>query len=126
MSRTAKHDPSDQTVVSELPTKTVIKRRPKSTLYNPVRPSLVYAGISQRPPFPQRLALINSQGIIVAVNNEWIALAQETGASLNRVGPGANYFAVCRKAAASGADSSARALSGIHAVLAQLAPSFAM
>ena len=106
--------------------KTVIKGPPKSTLYSSISSSLVYGQTSHPvPAVPHRLALINSQGTIVAVNKEWIALAQETGASLDRIGPGANYFEVCRKAATSGGDSD-RALDGIHAVLTQRAPSFAM
>ena len=106
--------------------KTAIKGPPKSTLYSSISSSLVYGQTSHpAPAVPHRLALINSQGTIVAVNKEWIALAQETGASLDRIGPGANYFEVCRKAATSGGDSD-RALAGIHAVLTQRAPSFAM
>ncbi len=103
--------------------KTLTKRRPKSTSY-PRSLSLIYAGTSQpAPAVPHRLALIDSQGTIVAVNKDWIALAQKTGASLNRVGPGANYFEVCRKAADADAH---RALNGIRAVLTQRARSFAM
>jgi len=106
--------------------KTVIKVPPKSPLYSSISPSVADGRTSDpAPAVPHRLALINSQGTIVAVNEEWIALARETGASLDRVGPGANYFEVCRKAATSCGDS-ARALAGIRAVLTQRAPFFAM
>ncbi len=106
--------------------KTLMKRRPKLALRNQVSSPLGYAVLPQpAPPLSQRLALIDSQGTIVAVNKEWIALALAMGAPLNRVGPGANYFEVCRKATDCGADSH-RALNGIHSVLTQRAPSFAM
>jgi len=106
--------------------KTLMKRRPKLTPHNTVASPLGYA-VAPQPasPVPHRLALIDSQGTIVAVNKDWIALAQKTGAALNRVGPGANYLEVCRRAADSGADSQ-RALNGIHSVLTERAPSFAM
>lgn len=90
----------------------------------PARPHS--AGTSQSASaVPHRLALIDSQGTIVAVNKEWIDLARQTGTALNRVGPGANYFEVCRRATDSSSESH-RALNGIHAVLTQRAPSFGM
>jgi signal transduction histidine kinase len=106
--------------------KTLMKRRPKLTPHNVVSSPSGYEEIPQpAPAVPDRLALIDSQGTIVAVNNDWIALARETGTALNRVGPGTNYFEVCRKATDSGGDSH-RALNGIRVVLTQRAPSFAM
>jgi len=106
--------------------KTLTKKRPKLASYTPPSSSLIHVGTSQSAAaVPHRLALIDSQGTIVAVNKEWIALARETGASLNRVGPGVNYFEVCRRGAASDTDSD-RALNGIHAVLTQQARFFAM
>jgi signal transduction histidine kinase len=71
------------------------------------------------------LALIDSEGDIVAVNKDWMALAEETGTTLNRVGPGTNYLEVCRRAGALSADSLA-AMRGINAVLKQRVPSFCM
>jgi signal transduction histidine kinase len=106
--------------------KTLTKRRPKLTRCAPVPSPLDYLGTPESTSaVPHRLALIDAQGTIVAVNKEWTALAQKMGASLNRVGPGANYFEVCRRATDSSADSH-RALNGIHSVLTQRAPSFAM
>src|SRR5215471_15703084 len=72
-----------------------------------------------------RTALIDSAGTILAVNTDWMVLAQESGADLNRVGPGANYLAVCRHAGNSSVDSR-KALAGIHAVLKGKTESFAM
>jgi len=75
--------------------------------------------------FPQRIALIDEQGVIVAVNKDWIALAKETGAAWNRVGPGANYFDVCRQNSGT-CPTSRKALSGIREVLEERAPFFGM
>jgi signal transduction histidine kinase len=74
---------------------------------------------------PHRLALIDSRGNIVSVNDHWIRLAEQAGAALNRIGPGANYLEVCRKAGATSADSR-KALRGIRGVLKQKTPSFEM
>jgi signal transduction histidine kinase len=73
---------------------------------------------------PRRIALIDSQGNIVAVNKDWMLLAEKTGAALDRVGPGANYLEVCREAY--GSSSASQALNGIHAVLKNKTSSFAM
>jgi signal transduction histidine kinase len=77
------------------------------------------------PNVPYRLALIDSQGNIVAVNKDWMALAEESGAELTRVGPGTNYLEVCRHAGTLCADSR-KALAGIQAVLKQRSSCFAM
>src|SRR5437762_10219863 len=105
--------------------KTLTKTRPKLIEHDRICTAARYGETSDPAPFRQRLALIDFEGNIVAVNKDWMALAHETGAALNRVGPGANYLEVCRRAADSGADSQ-RALNGIHSVLTQRAPSFAM
>jgi signal transduction histidine kinase len=72
-----------------------------------------------------RIALIDSDGNIVSVNNNWTALAERFGASLNRVGPGANYLEVCRRAGGSSADAR-EALGGIRSVLKGKLQSFTM
>ena len=72
-----------------------------------------------------RVAIIDSHGVIIAVNDAWTAFAEEAGAGTSRVGPGANYFEVCRRA--SGSHVEAReALSGIQSVLKGRIPSFTM
>src|ERR1051326_907884 len=106
--------------------KTLTKRDPKAKDQHELTPAFLprarsCLGFS----VPFRLALIDSQGKIVAVNEEWIALSEKTGASLNRVGPGANYLEVCRRARQSSADST-RALRGINSVLEERASSFSM
>jgi signal transduction histidine kinase len=69
----------------------------------------------------RRIALINEQGNIVAVNKEWVDLADETGAALKSVGPGVNYLDICRQASGS---TSRKALNGIQEVLKKGSPSF--
>jgi signal transduction histidine kinase len=71
------------------------------------------------------MALVDSRGKIVAVNNDWMDLAEETGAKLAQIGPGASYFEVCRKADRSCVEPR-KALAGITEVLKEKTPSFAM
>jgi signal transduction histidine kinase len=75
------------------------------------------------PPTP--IALIDSRGLIVAVNQDWTALAEETGAVLPRVRPGMNYLDVFRRASSSTA-ASRKALFGIQEVLRGKILSFSM
>ncbi len=106
--------------------KTLTKRNSKANDRHELTPPALYQerfNLAFSTPF--RLALIDSQGDIVAVNEDWMALAETTGTSLNRVGPGANYLEVCRRARASSADSIA-ALRGINAVLKKRIPAFSM
>jgi len=63
-----------------------------------------------------RIALIDSDGNIVGVNDKWLALAERAGVALHRIGPGTNYLDVCRRASSSCTDAQ-EALSGIEAVL---------
>jgi signal transduction histidine kinase len=80
---------------------------------------------NSRPTVTRRIALIDAQGNIVAVNQDWMTFAEVTGAPLGRVGPGVNYLEVCRHAEGSSADSR-KALVGISDVLKQKTSSFAM
>jgi signal transduction histidine kinase len=105
--------------------KTLIKA-PQKRIHNDNRFPVSYAELYDSSSCVNpRMALIDSAGTIVAVNTDWIALARETGADLNRVGPGANYLAVCRQASSS-SDASRKALAGIDAVLKRKTASFAM
>jgi signal transduction histidine kinase len=75
--------------------------------------------------FSRRIALIDAEGNIVAVNKDWIDLAEDTGTPLSCVGPGVNYLEVCRQA--NGSIAAARkARTGIQAVLKRRTSSFAM
>lgn len=65
-----------------------------------------------------QVALLNQQGVIIAVNEAWTRYALENGASsLERVGIGVNYLDVCRQAAGAHTAGAVEALAGIEAVL---------
>jgi signal transduction histidine kinase len=90
-----------------------------------IAPPIVTRELVTQVPAAGRIALINSDGNIVAVNQNWMALAEETGTALDHVGPGMNYLEVCCQA--SGSSSDAReALSGIRGVLEEKIQSFNM
>jgi len=72
---------------------------------------------------PHRIALIDSKGKIVAVNQGWKTFAEKAGVSLKRVGPGVNYLDICRQARGA---ASRKALAGILAVLNGKASTFVM
>lgn len=67
---------------------------------------------------PVRLVVLDANGTIVAVNDAWLQFAREQGLQdLSRVGVGANYLAVCQRAAAAGDELAAQALEGLQSVL---------
>ena len=104
--------------------KTVIKERQRRIRYD-YRPFFHNADAGDTDSAtPSRTALIDSDGNIVAVNNDWMALSKEAGAAWNRVGPGVNYLEVCRQAGVCA--TSRKALAGIEEVLKGKIPSFAM
>ncbi len=72
---------------------------------------------------PCRVALIDAKGKIVAVDEDWISLAKETGTPLKHIGPGANYLDVCRDGSSS---ASRNALHGINEILEGKSPAFVM
>src|SRR5262245_57953192 len=63
-----------------------------------------------------RIALIDASGKIVGMNEKWALRAEWEGAGMERVGPGANYLEICRRAATASPDAR-EALRGIQAVL---------
>src|SRR5262245_28379369 len=77
------------------------------------------------PAAARRMALIDKQGRIVAVNNDWTLLAKQAGVKLSRVGVGMNYIEVCRKSSAFSLTSH-QALTGIIQVTKEEIPSFTM
>ena len=73
----------------------------------------------------ERIAVVERNGTIVAVNAAWTKLGARQGVTTpGDVGPGANYFDVCRRAIASGCHEAAAALEGISAVCNGTADSF--
>ncbi|HEY2384234.1 MAG TPA: sensor histidine kinase [Terriglobia bacterium] len=71
-----------------------------------------------------RIALIDAEGMIVGVNDQWLSLAEQHGA-VPGTGPGTNYLDVCLRAGSSCADAR-DALSGIRAVIKGELRSFTM
>jgi signal transduction histidine kinase len=63
-----------------------------------------------------QVALVDSQGTILAVNKNWLDLAEITGTAFESIGPGVNYLEVCRRSSGSTSDAR-KALNGIRSVL---------
>lgn len=64
------------------------------------------------------VAIVNDSGVIIDVNESWNRFALQNGIkSLDKVGVGANYFDVCRKARGEGSDEAPVALDGLLSVL---------
>jgi len=67
---------------------------------------------------PAHIAMVDPHGVIIAVNRAWTDFACDNqAANTSAVGVGANYFDVCRRAAADKDPDAAQALVGIQAVL---------
>jgi hypothetical protein len=63
-------------------------------------------------------AIVAGSGRVLAVNLPWLRFARENGdPPLPKIGVGANYLTVCRRAASRGDGYAAHALSGVLAVL---------
>ena len=68
---------------------------------------------------PAHIAVIDRQGRIVTVNQAWLEFARSNEAAGSpAVAVGADYLAVCRRAAVANSPEAAEALAGIEAVLA--------
>lgn len=73
------------------------------------------------------VAVIDSDGVILATNKQWLRIASEYGnPSLTNVGPGTNYLQICRRAAVQEVPDAQEALNGITAVLKGKAQTFDM
>jgi signal transduction histidine kinase len=67
---------------------------------------------------PSEVAVIDRDGVILHVNEQWTAFARDHGAEgCPKVSVGASYLEVCRRAARMGDSTAARALGIIEAVL---------
>lgn len=64
------------------------------------------------------LCVLDARGRIVAVNEPWRRFAADNGAAVHAVGVGADYLAVCDRAAHEGAPGAAGFAAGLRAVLA--------
>ncbi|HLF00664.1 MAG TPA: response regulator, partial [Anaerolineales bacterium] len=66
------------------------------------------------------IAVIDTDGIILVVNEAWERFARENGdPALAHTGPGVNYLAVCRRAVDSADSLAAQALAGLESVLSK-------
>jgi PAS domain S-box-containing protein len=76
---------------------------------------------------PDRIAVVDRQGIIIAVNAAWMRFSEERGiTSGESVGLGASYFDGCRRAADDGSHEAAAALEGVKAVCSGMSELFEM
>jgi len=63
------------------------------------------------------VAVLDAQGTILTTNRAWREFAEANGGSWPTVGEGANYLAVCAKAAGAGSTDAVRVSEGIRAVI---------
>ncbi|MGE5153754.1 MAG: sensor histidine kinase [Bdellovibrio bacteriovorus] len=76
---------------------------------------------------PAQVAVLDRQGVIIAVNQAWCRFAAENGASAElRAGLGLDYLAACRNATPEAVDQARAVADGVTAVLAREVESFAM
>ena len=72
------------------------------------------------------VAVLDREGRIIAVNENWTRLARDGVAREVEVGVGASYLDVCRQATRQGADHAGDALAGIQEVLDGARPGFTL
>jgi len=75
---------------------------------------------------PANIALLDSQGIIVAVNERWRAFAKANGSKGKKYGVGADYLAIAQQATGVDHEQGLLAIEGIQRTAAGLAPGFSM
>ncbi len=63
------------------------------------------------------VAILDSNGVITAVNDSWKTFAEQNEGRLAAVSEGVNYLDVCRKASAEGDEDAEKALTGVQDVL---------
>jgi diguanylate cyclase (GGDEF)-like protein len=67
---------------------------------------------------PDATAVLDRNGTIVAVNRAWRMFSVDNGGIPDRTGIGANYFAVCERAASAGCEDAAAVVQCLRSVLA--------
>jgi len=71
------------------------------------------------------ISVLDRKGIILSVNDSWKNFARENeAASMERIGPGANYFDVCERSSSAGSVDAQTALDGIKFVIEGLIETF--
>ncbi len=67
---------------------------------------------------PAHVALLDADGLIIAINHAWHTFASDNGYLFGGDGQGTNYFDVCSHALGADQNSAQMAAAGIHAVIA--------
>jgi signal transduction histidine kinase len=76
---------------------------------------------------PSQIAVLDRQGVIVAVNRAWRRFAEDNGAAAAvREGIGLNYLSVCRQSSGADSDEAAMAAEGLQAVIGGARPLFTL
>ncbi|MCU0589093.1 MAG: sigma 54-interacting transcriptional regulator [Syntrophobacteraceae bacterium] len=76
---------------------------------------------------PMSMVTLDSEGRITLANREWLKYGSDrTLEDLKTISPGVNYLEVCRQAARSGDEVSARTLEGLEAILQGRSSHFAL
>jgi PAS domain S-box-containing protein len=75
---------------------------------------------------PAQVALIDPQGIILAVNAEWERFASANGTQQSELGVGQNYLSICERVMGAAAAEARRACTGILAVMSGELPGFSV
>ncbi len=63
------------------------------------------------------IAVLDENGVIIAVNQPWLDFGQTNGANMSRIGIGINYLNVCEMAADEGEEDAENMLAGIQKVM---------
>jgi diguanylate cyclase (GGDEF)-like protein len=79
---------------------------------------LVIDGAAMLDALPDATAVLDAEGLIVAVNQTWRMFALDNGGDPIRTGVGVNYLDVCARAASAGCVDAYLAAAGLRAVLA--------
>jgi hypothetical protein len=75
---------------------------------------------------PEHTAIVDSSGVIVAVNKAWKRFAEDNGAELSKVSEGANYLDVCQRAKGEQSQCAQSFGEGLRSVLSSQEERFAM
>jgi hypothetical protein len=75
---------------------------------------------------PEHTAIVDSSGVIVAVNKAWKRFAEDNGAELSKVSEGANYLDVCERSTGEQSQCAQSFGEGLRSVLSSQEERFAM
>ncbi len=92
-------------------------RHPSNTAGKPVPPRYGAFAVAVLDALPDATAVLDSTGVIVAVNRAWRLFTVEGGGRLDATGVGTSYLEVCARSAAAGEADALEALVGLQAVL---------